>query len=106
MLNLLLNRYEIVNSLGSGGFGETFLARDMQIPSQRLVVVKKLKPANAGQKTSTELITQLFEKEASVLEALGNGCSQIPKLYSYFSDNDEFYCPSTLVKTTHFSGRL
>ncbi len=46
MDNLLLNRYEIVQFLGSGGFGETFLARDTQMPSQRLVVVKRLKPVN------------------------------------------------------------
>jgi len=98
MVNLLLNRYEIVESLGSGGFGETFLARDLQIPSQRLVVVKKLKPANASQNTSTELIAQLFEKEAAVLEELGNDCSQIPKLYSYFSDNDEFYLVQEYIK--------
>ena len=61
------------------------------MPSQRLVVVKKLKPANANQNTSTNLIAQLFEKEAAVLEALGHDCRQIPKFYSYFSDNDEFY---------------
>jgi serine/threonine protein kinase len=91
MANLLLDRYDIIQSLGSGGFGETFLARDRQMPSQRLVVVKKLKPANANQNTSTDFITQLFEKEAAVLEELGNGSTQIPKLYSYFSDNDEFY---------------
>ena len=91
MANLLLNRYEIVDSLGSGGFGETFLARDTQMQSQRLVVVKKLKPANASQNTSTDLIATLFEKEAAVLEELGNHSSQIPKLHSYFSENDEFY---------------
>jgi serine/threonine-protein kinase len=31
MSDLLLNRYEIVKSIGSGRFGETFLARDRQI---------------------------------------------------------------------------
>jgi serine/threonine-protein kinase len=91
LANLLLNRYEIVKSLGSGGFGETFLAKDTQMPSQRLVVVKKLKPANASQNTSTELIATLFEKEAAVLEELGNHSSQIPKLYSYFCEENEFY---------------
>ncbi len=91
MGDLLLNRYEIVKSLGSGGFGDTFLAKDTQIPSQRLVVVKRLKPANASNSTSTELIEKLFEKEAAVLEELGNHSNQIPKLYSYFSDNNEFY---------------
>ncbi|WLT39084.1 protein kinase [Synechocystis sp. B12] len=87
----LLDRYEIVKSLGSGGFGDTFLAKDTQIPSQKLVVIKRLKPANANSNTSTELIQKLFEKEASVLEDLGEHNSQIPKLYSYFSNDNEFY---------------
>ncbi|MEB3189567.1 MAG: protein kinase [Snowella sp.] len=91
MTNFLLNRYEIVESLSSGGFGETFLARDMHLPSQRLVVVKRLRPAHSSQKTSTELIETLFQKEAAVLEDLGENHPQIPKLYSYFAENGEFY---------------
>jgi serine/threonine-protein kinase len=91
MTDLLLNRYEIVEALSSGGFGETFLARDMHLPSQRLVVVKRLRPAHSSSKTSTELIENLFEKEAAVLEELGENHTQIPKLYSYFADNGDFY---------------
>jgi serine/threonine protein kinase len=48
MSNTLVSRYEIIKPLGAGGFGETFLARDLQMPSLRLAVVKKLRPANAG----------------------------------------------------------
>jgi serine/threonine-protein kinase len=90
MITLLVNRYEIVKSLGSGGFGDTFLAKDTQVPSQRLVVVKRLKPASHNN-ASTELIEKLFQKEAKALEKLGENNSQIPKLYSYFFDNNEFY---------------
>lgn len=103
MENLLLNRYEIVKSLSSGGFGDTFLAKDTQVPSQKLVVVKRLKPANAGSNTSTELIEKLFEKEASVLEDLGEHNSQIPKLYSYFSDNNEFYLVQEYIQGVSLS---
>ncbi|MFM2060999.1 MAG: serine/threonine-protein kinase [Cyanobacteriota bacterium] len=41
---LLNNRYQVIRTLGSGGFGETFLAQDTNMPSQRLCVVKQLKP--------------------------------------------------------------
>ncbi|MBE9240620.1 protein kinase domain-containing protein [Synechocystis salina] len=99
----LLNRYEIVRSLGSGGFGETFLAKDTQIPSQKLVVVKRLKPATASSNTSTELIQKLFEKESSVLEDLGEHNGQIPKLYSYFSTNDEFYLVQEYIQGVSLS---
>ncbi|MBG0743203.1 MAG: protein kinase [Cylindrospermopsis raciborskii KL1] len=91
MNSLLINRYEIINPLGSGGFGETFLARDTQMPSQRLVVIKHLKPALQNSHSSTELIKNLFQKEAAILEELGNHCSQIPQLYSSFSEGGEFY---------------
>jgi serine/threonine-protein kinase len=99
MMNVLLfNRYEIFKSLGSGGFGETFLARDLHIPSQRLVVVKRLNPVHQGQNANTELITKLFKKEATVLEELGENHPQIPKLYSYYSENGEFYLIQEYIK--------
>ncbi|AIE74549.1 eukaryotic protein kinase [Synechocystis sp. PCC 6714] len=62
------------------------------------MVVKRLKPANEQNNTSTELIAKLFKKEAAVLEELGNGSSQIPKLYGYFSENDKFYLVQEYVK--------
>ena len=61
------------------------------MPSQRLVVVKRLKPINIKNQISTKLIEKLFQKEASFLEELGENNNQIPRLYSYFSDNNQFY---------------
>ncbi|BFM39424.1 serine/threonine-protein kinase [Synechocystis sp. LKSZ1] len=87
MSSLLASRYEMVAALGAGGFGETFLARDTHLPSQRMVVVKRLKPTQGP----NDVVTKLFQKEAAVLEELGANCSQIPQLYSYFMDNGEFF---------------
>ena len=91
MNNLILNRYEIISPLGAGGFGETFLAHDSQMPSRRLVVVKRLKPHQQNNSTSSDLIEKLFRKEAETLEELGTNCTQIPQLYSYFAEEGEFY---------------
>ena len=103
MNSLLINRYEIINPLGSGGFGETFLARDTQMPSQRLVVIKHLKPALQNSHSSTELIKNLFQKEAAILEELGNHCSQIPQLYSSFSEEGEFYLVQEYIEGKNLS---
>ncbi len=87
---LLNNRYQIISALGSGGFGETFLAEDTQMPSRRRCVIKKLKPVTCDPQTY-KLVQERFSREAAVLEQLGEKNSQIPKLYAYFEFQGEFY---------------
>ncbi|PPS41257.1 serine/threonine-protein kinase [Chroococcidiopsis sp. TS-821] len=90
MTTLLNNRYQIIQMLGSGGFGETFLAEDTHMPSRRRCVIKQLKPL-ANDPSMYQLIQQRFQREAATLEALGEGSPQIPKLYAYFSERGQFF---------------
>ena len=90
MAEIINGRYEIIDTLGKGGFGETFIAKDTQMPSAKLVVIKKLKPLDS-QNTNLELVQNLFAKEAQVLEQLGQNCTQIPTLYAYLIEDGEFY---------------
>jgi serine/threonine-protein kinase len=87
---LLGNRYKIIQTLGSGGFGETFLAEDTQIPSHRRCVIKQLKPIEDNPEVY-QLVQQRFKREAAILEELGDGSDQIPRLYAYFSIEGQFY---------------
>ncbi|MGD1912354.1 MAG: protein kinase [Rivularia sp. (in: cyanobacteria)] len=87
---LLNNRYQVIEVLGAGGFGETFLADDTHLPSRRRCVIKQLKPLLDEPKTYQN-IQQRFEREAAILEFLGEGSEQIPNLYAYFSENGLFY---------------
>ncbi|MCF4965991.1 serine/threonine-protein kinase [Nostoc sp. CMAA1605] len=90
METLLENRYRVVQTLGSGGFGETFLAEDTQMPSNRRCVVKLLKPIHNNPQIY-QLVQERFQREAAILEELGSYTDQIPTLYAYFQSNEQFY---------------
>lgn len=90
MPSLLNNRYKIIQTLGSGGFGETFLAEDTHMPSGRRCVIKQLKPVTNNPQVY-RLVQERFQREAAILEELGNANNQIPSLYAYFEIADRFY---------------
>ncbi len=88
--NLLKNRYRILQALGSGAFGHTFVAEDLDLPSRRCCVLKQLKPIADSQQY--QLIQERFDREAAILERLSEGSNgQIPKLYAYFTESNMFY---------------
>ena len=84
---ILGGRYKIIRRLGGGGFGQTYLAVDTQLPGSPQCVVKQLKP----QTTDLETARRLFDREASTLHELGQGHDQIPRLFAHFEENEEFY---------------
>jgi serine/threonine protein kinase, bacterial len=94
---LVSNRYRVVRELGKGGFGATFLVEDTQLPSGKRCVLKELLPIVDNEETCA-LIQQRFEREAVILEELGNVSPQIPSLYAYFSENSKFYLVQEYVE--------
>lgn len=84
MFLILGGRYLPIKLLGKGGFGTAFLAIDRYSPTLRQCVVKQFQPeGNLGQR-ELELAQELFEREALVLEKLGNKHKQIPDLFAFF----------------------
>jgi serine/threonine protein kinase len=81
---LLLGRYLPLKLLGQGGFGAAFLARDRYTPGMRRCVVKQFLPSGNLNPNQLQLAQNLFEREAEVLEHLGNAHPQIPDLFAFF----------------------
>jgi serine/threonine-protein kinase len=101
---LLDRRYQITNTLGSGGFGETYIAEDTKLPGSPKCVVKHLKPL-ASDPNTLEVARRLFDSEAQVLQQLGTH-HQIPQLLAYFEENQEFFLVQQLIEGHPLSDEL
>lgn len=64
-----------------GGFGRTFLARDLKFPDLPLRVIKQLHPRVSPSESQLADIERLFRGEASVLGKLTH--SQIPRAWAF-----------------------
>ena len=93
---VISGRYQIIQSLGGGGFGQTFLAEDLQLPDHHKCVVKRLQPTS-NENFVWEIASRLFETEARVLHKLGNH-DRIPRLLAHFAEDHEFYLVQELVE--------
>jgi eukaryotic-like serine/threonine-protein kinase len=100
----LRGRYKIIRDLGKGGFSETYLASDMDLPGNPHCVVKLLKPIFTDPE-SLEIAARLFEREAQVLYRVGTH-DQIPRLLAHFEENKEFYLVQEYVAGTLLNKEL
>lgn len=97
MLGQLLDgRYQVLQVLGGGGFGQTYIAQDTHRPGFPKCVVKHLKPVTRSPEF-LETARRLFSNEAETLEQLGNH-DQIPRLLAYFEDNQEFFLVQEFIE--------
>jgi serine/threonine protein kinase len=101
---LLRSRYRVLSPLGKGGFGQTFIAEDLDLPNHPRCVVKQLKPASSD-RYFLENARRLFQSEAQSLMRLGTH-DQIPRLLAYFEEGQEFYLVQELVEGHPLSDEL
>ncbi len=88
---IIRGRYRIEKRLRQGGYGMTYLAVDMDLPSFPQCVVKQLSLQSNNHNILLK-VRKMFANEAKVLEKLGEKHDKIPKLLGYFEEeNEEFY---------------
>ncbi|MDJ0589148.1 MAG: serine/threonine-protein kinase [Pleurocapsa sp. MO_226.B13] len=93
---ILFKQYKIIEEIGAGAFGNTYIALDKAFPGEPRRVVKHLCPQNTNPR-NLEIAKRLFKTEAECLSRLGEH-NQIPRLYSYFGEEGEFYLVQELIE--------
>ena len=90
---LIDRRYEVVKTLGQGGFGRTYLAKDER-RFKKCCVLKEFVPQVTGDYAISKS-RELFEREAKVLNQLEH--RQIPKFFGWFKENERLFLVQQFV---------
>ncbi len=90
-MHLILDgRYIPFQRLRQGGFGSVFLAYDRRTPTMKRCIVKQLRFNTSFTPAQITTATNLFHREAEVLESLGEH-PRIPRFFAFLEiDAEEF----------------
>ena len=96
-MTVLDGRYEVFKELSAGGFGITYLAKDLRRPGQPQCVVKQLRPQRDFSSDQWQVARRLFDQEAEILERLGRH-DQIPLLLAHFEENGNLFIVQDFIQ--------
>lgn len=93
---LLQDRYQIIDTLGMGGFSSVYKARDMRFPTvTKLRAIKEMVLFTADPHLREQTVLS-FEREASMLAVLNHPA--IPDISDYFTDGNRSYLVLELIE--------
>lgn len=86
---VLANRYKIIDTVGIGGMGAVYRARDLHFPNAlKIVAVKEMVNTTIDPQTR-EQIHKNFEREANILVSLNH--HSIPNIFDFFIIDEKSY---------------
>jgi serine/threonine protein kinase len=95
LTTLLRSRFKVIEPIGRGGFGKTYLSEDTDKLNEHCIV-KQL--AYQAQGTwAAQKAAELFKQEAQQLQQLGEH-PQIPTLLAYFEEGGYLYLVQQFIK--------
>lgn len=101
---VLQQRYQIVQGLGAGVFGQTYIAVDIDYPENPKCVVKQLK-VSSFQPSYLDTLRLRFITETETLKRLGYH-HQIPELITCFEENERFYLVQEFIEGNALTAEL
>lgn len=93
---VLQGRYQIVQNLSAGVFGQTYIAVDIDHPENPKCVIKQLK-MTGSQPSYLDTLRLHFLTETETLKQLGHH-NQIPELLACFEENERFYLVQEFIE--------
>ncbi len=90
---ILQQRYKIVQDLGSGLFGQSYLADDLETPLYTECIIKRLESVEPSHLNTARL---RFATEVEMLQRLEEHHG-IPKIIAAFEENQQFYLVQELI---------
>lgn len=99
---VLQNRYRLLQILGQGGFGRTYLAEDLGRFNERCAI-KEFVP-NQGIDRFSDKATELFQREAAILYQIQH--PQIPQFRATFEQDKRLFLVQDYVEGTNYRDLL
>jgi serine/threonine-protein kinase len=102
---ILRNKYQIIDRVKTQGSQATvYYAKDISSSIDKIYILKEFTP-NYNDEFHFQVGKRLFEKEAEILQVLGNH-SQIPQIFDYFEDRERFYLVQEFIDGDNFQQEL
>jgi len=95
LVPLLKHRFKVIEPIGRGGFGKTYIAEDVDKLNERCILKQLI--YRSQNEAEAQKVLQLFAQEARQLQQLGEH-PQIPSLFAYFQAGDFFFLAQQLIQ--------